>query len=631
VARPRHHAPGPARELAQCIRKGTRAGEDGAHILKIEDYALIGDCQSAALVGRDGSIDWLCWPRFDSPACFAALLGGREHGRWRIAPTEPVLRTRRRYRADTLVLETELETRDGAVTLVDFMPVSGGHADVVRMVIGRRGRVGMLSEGALRFDYGAAVPWITLSEDRKTLRAVAGPDMVVLHSQVPLENRHQSTCAQFEIAAGETLGFVLAHGPSHLEPHPPIDIAAALAHTERFWREWVAPCSVGGHWGEAVRRSLITLKALTYAPTGGIVAAPTTSLPERIGGVRNWDYRYCWLRDATFTLLAFMDGGYYEEAKSWREWLLRAAAGSPGQMQIMYGIAGERRLPEMEIGWLPGYESSAPVRIGNAAASQLQLDVYGELMDALYQACKGGLARHDAAWDLQRALLGHLETVWQQPDEGIWEVRGAPRHFTYSKVMAWVAFDRGVKMVEMLGLPGPLERWRELRSRIHDDVCRNGYDAARGSFVQSYGSRELDASLLLIPITGFLPIHDARVTATIEAIQRELTVDGLVQRYVTHHALDGLPPGEGVFLACSFWLVDCLSMQGRTAEARVLFERLVGLTNDVGLLAEEYDPVAKRFLGNFPQAFSHIALVNSALNLGQLLKPAEQRAEQKAA
>jgi GH15 family glucan-1,4-alpha-glucosidase len=388
---------------------------------------------------------------------------------------------------------------------------------------------------------------------------------------------------------------------------------------------------VGGPWGEAVRRSLITLKALTYAPTGGIVAAPTTSLPERIGGVRNWDYRYCWLRDATFTLLAFMDGGYYDEAKSWREWLLRAVAGSPAQMQIMYGIAGERRLPEMQVGWLPGYEGSAPVRIGNAAAAQLQLDVYGELMDALYQACKGGLARHDAAWDLQRALLGHLEKVWQQPDEGIWEVRGPARQFTLSKVMAWVAFDRGVKMVEMLGLPGPVERWRELRGLIHDDVCRNGYDAARGSFVQSYGSRELDGSLLLIPITGFLPIDDPRVAGTIEAIQRNLTVDGLVQRYITHQAVDGLPPGEGVFLACSFWLVDCLCMQGRMAEARALLDRLVGLTNDVGLLAEEYDPAAKRFLGNFPQAFSHIALVNSALNLGQLQKPAEQRAEQKAA
>jgi len=436
------------------------------------------------------------------------------------------------------------------------------------------------------------------------------------------------TAARFAVEAGQTLAFCLTHSPSHLESPPPIDAAEALAETERFWREWSGRCTkVAGPWEREVRRSLITLKALTYAPTGGIVAAPTTSLPEKIGGVRNWDYRYCWLRDATLTLLAFMDAGFHEEALAWREWLVRAVAGSPEQMRIMYGVAGERRIPEWELDWLPGYEGSAPVRLGNAAAAQLQLDVYGELIDALYQGCKAGLSRHDVAWDLQRALLGHLEKVWVQPDEGIWEVRGPPRHFTYSKVMAWVAFDRAVKMVEGMGVPGPLERWRELRSRIHRDVCERGYSTRRGAFVQSYGCEELDAALLLIPITGFLPARDPRVLGTVEAIQRELTVDGLVQRYLTHQAVDGLPAGEGVFLACSFWLADNLCMQGRGREARELFERLVGLCNDVGLLAEEYDPVARRFLGNFPQAFSHVALVNTAFNLGEATKPVEQRAE----
>jgi GH15 family glucan-1,4-alpha-glucosidase len=453
----------------------------------------------------------------------------------------------------------------------------------------------------------------------------------VLCAPVPLDNRDMKTRAHFAVEAGQTLSFVLTHSPSHLEAPPPIDPRSALEETERFWREWALQCKVSGPWERQVRRSLITLKALTYAPTGGIVAAPTTSLPEHIGGVRNWDYRYCWLRDATLTLLAFMDAGFQEEAGAWREWLVRAVAGSPEQMQIMYGIAGERRLPEWDIGWLPGYQGSAPVRVGNAAAAQLQLDVYGEVMDALYQACKAGLARHDVAWDLQRALLAHLEKVWAQPDAGIWEVRGPPRHFTYSKVMAWVAFDRAVKMVEGLGLPGPVERWRELRNRIHRDVCERGYSERLGAFVQSYGAEELDAALLLIPITGFLPATDPRMLATVEAIQRGLTVDGLVQRYLPHEALDGLPAGEGVFLACSFWLADNLCLQGRGREARELFERLVGLSNDVGLLAEEYDPAARRFLGNFPQAFSHVALVNTALNLAAAEKPVEQRGEQKAA
>jgi GH15 family glucan-1,4-alpha-glucosidase len=597
---------------------------------RIEDYALIGDCETAALVGRDGSIDWLCWPRFDSCACFAALLGGPQHGRWKLSPAT-AFKAQRRYRPDTLILETEFETETGAVTLVDFMPVRGSQSDLVRMVVGRRGRVAMDMEFVLRFDYGASVPWVTRLADGRGLRAISGPDKVVLCTSVPLDNRDMKTRARFEVEAEQTFSFVLTHSQSHLEAPAPAEPHRALEATERFWREWAGRCSAGGRWAAQVRRSLITLKALTYAPTGGMVAAPTTSLPERLGGVRNWDYRYCWLRDATLTLLAFLDAGFHDEACAWREWLVRAVAGSPEQMQIMYGIAGERRLPELQIGWLPGYEGSTPVRVGNAAAAQLQLDVYGELMDALYQACKAGLARHDVAWDLQRALLAHLEDVWVQPDQGIWEVRGPPRHFTYSKIMAWLAFDRGVKMVEGLGLPGPVGRWRELRGRIHRDVCERGYSERRGAFVQSYDSEELDAALLLIPTTGFLPANDPRMLATVEAIQRGLTVDGLVQRYLTHESLDGLPAGEGVFLACSFWLADNLCLQGRGAEAQELFERLLDLTNDVGLLAEEYDPAARRFLGNFPQAFSHVALVNTALNLGAAEKPVEQRAEQKAA
>jgi GH15 family glucan-1,4-alpha-glucosidase len=599
--------------------------------LKIEDYALIGDCHTAALVGRNGSIDWLCWPRFDSPACFAALLGTGDNGFWRISPLAGQVSARRHYRPGTLVLETEFETAEGAVSLIDFMPARSGQADLVRIVVGRRGRVAMQSEGLLRFDYGASVPWVTLGADRFSARAIAGPDMTLLCSPVPLENRDRRTVARFEVAAGETLAFVLTHAPSHLEVPRRVDPQKALADTEAFWKQWSANCKVDGPWADAVCRSLITLKALTYAPTGGIVAAPTTSLPERIGGVRNWDYRHCWLRDATLSLLALMNAGYYDEASAWREWLLRAVAGSPAQIQIMYGLAGERRLTELEIPWLAGYEGSKPVRIGNAAAAQLQLDVYGELMDALYQACKGGLARHDIAWGLQRTLLDHLEKVWVQPDEGIWEVRAAQRHFTHSKVMAWVAFDRAVKMVEGMGLPGPVERWRELRARIHADVCAQGFSRKRNAFVQCYGSEELDASLLQIAITGFLPPEDPRVKGTVAAIQRDLTEDGFVLRYRTHETVDGLPPGEGVFLACSFWLADNLCMLGRWDEARELFERLVGLTNDVGLLAEEYDPAAKRFLGNFPQAFSHVALVNTAMNLGSREKPAEQRAEKKAA
>jgi GH15 family glucan-1,4-alpha-glucosidase len=600
---------------------------------RIEDYALIGDCHSAALVGRDGSVDWLCWPRFDSPACFAALLGTRDHGRWRIAPAQAVVATARRYRKNTLVLETDFETADGAVTLVDFMPVRDKRCDLIRIVRGRRGRVRMELELLLRFDYGASVPWVTRLPRGAGIQAVAGPDLITLRSAVPLEGREQATRASFDVAAGEEHTFVLTHRPSHVAGREgDLDVADALARTESFWRRWSARCERTDEWSDAVRRSAMTLKALTYAPTGGIVAAPTTSLPERLGGVRNWDYRFCWLRDATLTLLALLDAGYAEEASEWRKWLLRAAAGSPSQMQIMYGLAGERRLPEWEVGWLPGYAGSAPVRIGNAAASQLQLDVYGEVIDALHQARKAGLEGYEASWGLQRALLEHLEKVWREPDQGMWEVRGPPRHFTYSKVMCWVAFDRAVKAIEQFGRTGPLERWRQVRDAIHEDVCRNGVSAG-GHFVQSYGVEALDASLLLIPISGFLPVDDPRVAATIEAVRRGLTVDGLVMRYRTHEALDGLPPGEGVFLACSFWLVDALCMQGRMDEARELFERLLGLCNDVGLLAEQYDPSAKRQLGNFPQAFSHVALINSALGLSAALQrtaapasPTEERA-----
>ena len=598
--------------------------------MKIEDYALIGDCHSGALVGRDGSIDWLCWPRFDSCACFAALLGTPENGRWKIAAAGEA-KVARRYREGTLILETEFETSEGAVTLIDFMPLRGELCQLVRLVRGRRGRVAMEMEFVLRFDYGASVPWVTRLPDGQGIRAIAGPDMAVLRSPVALHGKDMKTHARFEVGEGECIPFVLTHGASHRGVPEAVDAERALAQTEAAWLDWCTKCKVSGEWAPYVQRSLITLKALTYAPTGGLVAAPTTSLPERIGGVRNWDYRYCWLRDATLTLLAFMNAGYTEEAQAWRDWLVRAVAGAPSQMQIMYGIAGERRLPEMTLDWLPGYEGSAPVRVGNAAAAQLQLDVYGEMMDALHQGLKMGLPRHDPAWDVQRALLAHLETCWHEPDEGLWEVRGPRRRFTHSKVMCWVAFDRAIKAVEQYGRPGPVEKWREIRARIHADVCAHGWNAARGAFVQSYGSDELDASLLLVPITGFLPATDPRVRATIEAIQRDLMEGGFVLRYRTRENVDGLPPGEGVFLACSFWLADCLVLLGRRDEARALFERLCRLANDVGLLSEEYCPHEKRHLGNFPQAFSHVALVNTAMNLSEEAKPAEQRGEKKAA
>jgi GH15 family glucan-1,4-alpha-glucosidase len=596
--------------------------------LRIEDYALIGDCETAALVGRDGSIDWLCWPRFDSGACFSALLGTPEHGRWLIAPHgDPTeARVTRRYRPGTLILETEFEAAEGAVTLIEFMPLRGQASDLVRIVAGRRGRMRMRTELVLRFEYGSIVPWITRLGDR-TLRAVGGPDMVVLHTATPLHGEGLRTVGDFEVAAGQSLPFYLTYAPSHHPVPDPIDPEAVLADTERFWREWSDRCRDTGEWSEAIRRSLITLKALTYRPTGGIVAAPTTSLPELIGGPRNWDYRFCWVRDATLTLMALMNAGYYDEAGAWRDWLLRAVAGSPNQMQIMYGIAGERRLSEWEVPWLPGYESSRPVRIGNAAHAQHQLDIYGEVMDALHQARRGGLVASEPGWAVQRSLLRHVGAVWQEPDEGIWEVRGERRHFTHSKVMAWVAFDRAVRSVESFGLDGPLETWRKLRQEIHHDICRRGFDPELNSFVQSYGSKQLDASLLLLPVVGFLPPGDPRIRGTVEAIERRLIVDGLVLRYDSSETDDGLPPGEGAFLACSFWLADAYVMLGRTDDARRLFEQLLSLRNDVGLLAEEYDTGSKRQVGNFPQAFSHLALVNTAHNLTRAAKPAEQRSE----
>ena len=582
--------------------------------LPIEDYALIGDCNTAALVGKDGSIDWLCWPRFDSNACFAALLGGPENGRFLIAPKGNLTRVSRRYRDNTLVLETDFECEQGAVTVLDFMPTSSTVSDLIRIVIGRRGRVEMHMELILRFGYGASVPWVSRLADG-AVRAIAGPDMTILRTPVELRGERMKTVAEFSIEAGQEIPFVLTHGPSHLAPPAPADIGASLRQTEESWRQWANRCPDLDGWTSQVKRSLITLKALTYGPTGGIVAAPTTSLPEQIGGERNWDYRFCWLRDATLTLLALMNANYLEEATAWRGWLQRAIAGSPAQLQIMYGIAGERRLAEWTVPWLAGYENSQPVRIGNAASAQLQLDVYGEVMDALHQARKAGLPEDPEAWAMQRALLDHLSRIWKEPDEGMWEVRGGRRHFTYSKVMAWVAVDRAIQDLESLGLHGPAQRWHRLRDQIHADVCANGYSEKRRSFVQSYGSNQLDASLLLLPIAGFLPPEDPRIVNTIAAIQKDLTQDGLVMRYRTESSDDGMPPGEGVFLACSFWMVNALVQQQRRPEAVELFEQLLSLQNDVGLLAEEYDPVRKRMVGNFPQAFSHVAMVNSAFAL----------------
>ena len=578
--------------------------------LAIEDYALIGDCHTAALVGRDGSIDWLCLPRFDSGACFAALLGGPEHGRWQIAPASEVRSTRRRYRDGTLVLETEFETEAGAVRVIDCMPLANGRWDVLRIVEGLRGRVAMRMELVIRFDYGSIIPWVQRVDG--TLLATAGPDTLELHTEVPVHGENMKTVAEFHVDAGERKHFSLNYRPSHEANQRPIDADRTLAACEQQWRAWSARCSYAGRWKDAVLRSLITLKALTYGTTGGIVAAPTTSLPERLGGVRNWDYRYCWLRDATFTLNTLLCAGYRDEAVAWREWLLRAVAGSPADLQVLYGVAGERRLTEYEVGWLPGYRGAAPVRVGNAASTQFQLDIYGEVMDTLHAARGADLEPEPAAWNIQVALLKFLEAHWQEPDEGIWEIRGPRRQFTHSKVMAWVAFDRAVKDAARHGLEGPVARWRQVRDAIHAQVCTAGYDAQRNTFVQCYGSPHLDASLLLIPQVGFLPPDDPRVRGTVEAIERNLVVDGLVLRYLTHTDVDVLPAGEGTFLPCSFWLADCLVLTGRRAEGEALFERLLALCNDVGLLAEEYDPRAQCMLGNFPQALTHMALINTA-------------------
>jgi GH15 family glucan-1,4-alpha-glucosidase len=593
--------------------------------LPIDEYALIGDCRTAALVGRDGSIDWLCFPRFDSGACFAALLGGPEHGRWLIAPVGEVRSIRRKYRPDTLILETDFETDEGAARVIDFMPLSDGRRNVVRIVEGVRGRVVMRMELIIRFDYGSIVPWVRRVGD--TLIAIAGPDTLELRTRVPVHGESMRSVAEFEVRPAERATFALNYHPSHEKSRQAIDPEQVLAATENEWRNWSERCTYQGRWREAVVRSLITLKALTYTPTGGIVAAPTTSLPEQQGGVRNWDYRYCWIRDATFTLNAMLLAGYSEEAIAWREWLLRAAAGCPEDLQILYSVSGERRLPEYELGWLPGYRGAAPVRVGNAASKQFQLDVYGEVMDTLHLARAADLKPEPAAWRIQLALLHFLEVNWQRPDEGIWEVRGPRRHFTHSKVMAWVAFDRAVKAVEIFGLDGPVERWRAVRDEIHAQVCAAGYDARTNTFVQSYGSTHLDASLLLIPQVGFLPPDDRRVRGTIDAIERKLVVSGLVLRYSTATDVDALPAGEGTFLPCSFWLADSLLLTGRREEAEALFERLLALRNDVGLLAEEYDPHEQHMLGNFPQALTHMALINTARLLSMPIQQAQRASE----
>ena len=582
---------------------------------RIEDYGLIGDLQTAALVGRDGSIDWACFPRFDSGACFAALLGRPEHGRWVVAPRSDAWSLGRRYRPQTLVLETEWATDTGKARVIDFMPPRGTVPDIVRIVEGIEGEVEMASELVIRFDYGKTLPWVRRIDGDDRV-AIAGPDALCFRSGVEHRGDNMRTLAEFTVREGVRIPFTLTWYPSNEDPPDAIDAEQALQDTVDYWGEWAGTCVYDGEWAEEVHQSLVVLKALTYAPTGGIVAAPTTSLPERIGGQRNWDYRYCWLRDATLVLLAFINAGYLEEADAWRMWLLRAAAGDPAELQIMYGVAGERRLTELELDWLPGYEGSRPVRAGNAASEQFQLDVYGEVLDVLHHARLHKLERSQEAWSLQRRLLGYLEEAWKQPDEGIWEVRGGRRHFTHSKVMAWVAFDRGVQAVEQFGRAGPVDRWRKARDEIHREVLERGFDRELNSFTQSYGSKSLDASLLVIPLVGFLPPGDEHVVGTLAAIERELYRDGLVYRYLAED-VDGLPPGEGAFLPCTFWLAENFALQGRHDDARAVFERVLSLRNDLGLFAEEWDHEGRRQLGNFPQAFTHVALVSSAFNIAR--------------
>ena len=589
---------------------------------RIEEYAFLSDTQTCALVSREGSVDWLCFPRFDSGACFAALLGDQENGRWAFTPDQEVVTRRRRYRDGTLILETEIETASGGVRLIDFMPPRGKAPDIVRIIEGIRGRMTLHMELIIRFDYGHVVPWVRKIDD--TLQAIAGPDAVVLRTPVKTYGEDLRTIAEFTVNEGDRVPFVLTWFPSHEQAPPVVNPEQALTDTEAYWAEWAGGCRSYGAWHEPVIRSLITLKGLTYAPTGGIVAAATTSLPEEIGGVRNWDYRYCWLRDATFTLMALMDAGYIDEARAWREWLLRAVAGSPSQMQIMYGVRGERRLQEYELPWLNGYEHSRPVRVGNAASQQFQLDVYGELMGTLYRAERAGLKASRNAFRLMVALARFVETNWEKADHGIWEIRGEPQHFTHSKIMAWVAFDRAIKLVEECHCEAQehVERWRQIRDHVHQQVCTRGWNEKKKAFAQVYDGEELDASLLVIPLVGFLPASDPRVRSTVEAIERELMSDGFVLRYRSRVSkVDGLPGGEGVFLLCTFWLVNCLHLMGRKQDARALFERLLALRNDVGLLSEEYDAREKRMLGNFPQAFSHVAIVTTARILSGQLDP----------
>lgn len=597
---------------------------------KIENYALIGDCETAALVGRNGSIDWLCWPAFDSDACFAAILGTHKNGRWLVAPSDDVTTISRRYLGDTLILETRFETKSGTVALVDFMPPRGKASDIVRLVRGLTGTVKMRMELVIRFGFGVDIPWVRRIDH--SLLAIAGQDMTVLRTPAKTRGEDMTTVSDFEVRAGETVPFVLTYGPSHLEPPEPIDPEIALQETETFWKEWCSHCTRDGEYHDLILRSLITLKALTFAPTGGIVAAPTTSLPEKLGGARNWDYRFCWLRDATFTLLALMNSGYTEEASAWHNWLLRAAAGSPSSMQIMYGIWGQRRLLEWEAGWLDGYEGAQPVRIGNAAHAQLQLDVYGELIDAFHQSRMAKLKLDDETWALECNVLNHLAEVWDQPDHGIWERRGEPRHYVFSKVMTWVAFDRGIKSAETFGFKAPLLHWRALREAIHRDVCHRGFDAEENAFVESYGSKMLDASVLLLPAVGFLPASDPRICGTIAAVEKHMARDGFVLRHDPREVSEEKQPIEGAFLACTLWLADAYVLSGNLDKAQELFDRIAGVANDVGLLAEEYDSIARRQTGNFPQALTHIALVNTAHNLSAARqgseKPAMQRSKQ---